>query len=203
MIDEVQVKQQQQQRKNRGDMKATPGVALRRTFHTLGEILSAFTTLNRFRIASVLVWFVGAYTTSIVIERASLSFPQTSLSNTLSMLFYANVFVVAVLTEFFLTTVTAPIVAGGKPHPVSVFFLLVNIGINSIVTYPIAEGLVSSGAWINMENAVGVYSYTLASLFGFTWSLSLGSGDVVVYTLMLILAFALAVGSEILWKLGE
>lgn len=174
----------------------SPGARVRNVFGTVGEVISAFTTVNRFRLSAILVWFIGVYTTSIVIQQGWTRLPATDVGNLLGQ-FYGNAFIGAILLEFIFTTFTSPIVTKKSLHPLSIFVLFVNMGINSIVTLPISRGLVDSGAWANMIGALNTFSTVAIKV-----SIDNINRDVVVYTLMLIMAFALAIGSEVLWHMG-
>lgn len=178
---------------NRGGMPV--GAKVRNGLSFVGDVLNAFTTINRFRLASILVFFIGVYTTSIVIQMGH-SLPTTEVGSMLGQ-FYGNAFIGAILVEFLFTTLTSPLVTGKTKHPISILFLFINMGINSIVTLPLARGFVNSGAWSTFNTFIGIISSTLTGN-----RIDIGSGDVVVYTLGLILAFALCIGSEVLWHMG-
>lgn len=182
---------------NRGGGKGIPvGAKVKGGLSVVGDIISAFTTVNRFRLAAMLVWFIGVYTTSIVIQSGIGPLPVTDVSSLIGQ-FYGDAFIGAILVEFIFTTATAPLVTGKSRHPLSIFVLFINMGINSIVTLPLARGFIGSGAWSNINTAIGVFSQTITGA-----RIDIGSGDVVVYTLMLIMAFALAIGFEIFWHMG-
>ncbi len=174
------------------------GSRMRGGMSTAGEVINAFTTVNRFRLASILVWFIGVYTTSIVITQGMGRLPTTDVGTMLGQ-FYGHNILGAVLVEFIFTTATSPIVTGKGKHPLSIIALFINMGINSIVTLPIAKGLVNSGAWTNINDLLGVFSGTISQG---NIRIDMGSGDVIVYTLMIVMAFALAIGAEVLWHMG-
>lgn len=178
---------------NRGGMPV--GAKVKSGLSFAGDIITAFTTINRFRLASILVFFIGVYTTSIVIQMGH-ELPSTEVGSMLGQ-FYGNAFIGAILAEFLFTTLTSPLVTGKTKHPISILFLFINMGINSIVTLPLARGFVNSGAWSNINGFIGILSFTITGN-----RIDMGSGDVIVYTLGLILAFALCIGSEVLWHMG-
>lgn len=182
---------------NRGGSKGAPiGAKVKGGLSVVGDIITAFTTVNRFRLAAMLVWFIGVYTTSIVIQSGIGPLPVTDVSSLIGQ-FYGDAFIGAILVEFIFTTATSPLVTGKSRHPLSIFVLFINMGINSIVTLPLARGFIGSGAWSNINTAIGLFSQTITGA-----RIDIGSGDVVIYTLMLIMAFALAIGAEILWHMG-
>ena len=149
-------------------------------------------SINRFKLTAIFIWFIGVYATSLVVESATANGVSSAVSG-LTVGWYANSFIGAFLAQYIFTTIEAPIFSGKKEaNWLNVFILIIDVLINCVVVYPIANGIVYGPVWSFLEDAT----------FKLTGN-NLGNQDAISILLTILGGLVIAAGPEMLWKWGN
>jgi hypothetical protein len=181
------------------------GDGIRTGLGFIGEVFSAFTTINRYRIAAVLIWFIGVFTTSVVINAAfNQQYGVNSQLESITIGIYTSPLIGAFVVQFIFTTIESPIFRGkGGGSIYSLIVLVIDAAINSVLVRPLVEGFVISGAWGFLRDLVREFSRVIFNSTGnISAGIDIGSGTLVVLILTLIGSVGIAGAPEWLWHIG-
>lgn len=178
--------------------------AISATFGVVGGVVGAFATMNRPRIAAVLIWLMGVYSISVVMNAgasviSATGFSPNSLLDNVTIGWYFNHLLGAILLQWIFTTIEAPIFNRQGGDILSIVIVIVDTLINSILVWPIAQGFVNSPAWGFFVFLV----YTLTGAFNNGAGVTINNGDLTIALMTLFGSVAIAAAPEMLWARGR
>jgi hypothetical protein len=178
--------------------------AISSTFGVIGGVVGAFATMNRPRIAAVLIWLMGVYSTSVVMNAgtsviSTTGFDPGALLDNVTIGWYFNHLLGAILLQWIFTTIEAPIFNRQGGDILSIVIVLVDTLINSILVWPIAQSFVSSPAW----DFFVFFVYTMTGVFNNGAGVTIANGDLTIALMTLFGSVAIAAAPEMLWARGR
>lgn len=178
--------------------------SIRSTIGVIGGVVEAFTTINRPRIAAVLIWLLGVYSTSVVMNAGAnvvnaTGFDPNSLLDNVTIGWYFNHLIGAILLQWLFTTIEAPIFNRQGGDIISIVIVVVDTLINSVLVWPIMQGFVNSAAW----DFLVFFVYTVTGVFNSGVGVTIGNGDLTIALGTLFGGVAIAAAPEMLWARGR
>lgn len=187
----------------RGGVGAKLNRGITSTLGVVGGVVNAFTTVNRPRIAAVLIWLMGVYSTSVVMHAGSsvavsTGFDPNSFLDKVTIGWYLNHMIGALVLQWIFTTIEAPIFNRQGGDILSIVIVVVDTIINSILVWPIVQGFVNSEAWAFFT----FFVYTITGAFNNGVGVSIDNGNLVIALGTLFGGIAIAAAPEMLWARG-
>lgn len=190
--------------RNGGSVGDKVGKGVRSTIGVIGGVVEAFTTINRPRIAAVLIWLLGVYSTSVVMNAgtsvvSTTGFDPNSLLDNITIGWYFNHLLGALLLQWLFTTIEAPIFNRQGGDILSIVIVIVDTLINSILVWPIVQGFVNSAAW----EFLVFFVFTVTGVFNNGSGITVGNGNLTIALGTLFGGVAIAAAPEMLWARGR
>lgn len=163
----------------------------------IGGFFNGLSSINRYKVASIMVWFVGVYATSLVMNSVGGgNFRPQSLLDNVTIGWYTNQLIGAFVVQALFTIIEAPIFQRKGVNALSLFVVVLDTLVNAVVVGPFADGFVTSDAWKYFVLTVNVISFHMVDVNSI-------NPEVFVVLLTLFGGVSIAAAPEMLWSWGS
>lgn len=170
---------------------------VRTSLGAIGGFVNGLIAINRYKLASIMVWFVGVYATSLVMNgMGNGNFRPDTLVDSITIGWYTNQLIGAFVVQALFTVIEAPIFQRRGVNALSLFVVVLDTLVNAVVVGPFAEGFVSSDAWRYFELIVNVLSFRAIDV-------SSVNTEVFIVLLTIFGGVGIAAAPEMLWNWGS